>query len=226
MDYSTVEEPSPWATSPQHSRTPSAAQEPPSPGADLPPSLHTAQHEEATPRTSQATTVVENGHMEEPATPTSPADSQTISPQIAQSPHAQQLPPAQQYPSQQQQQPPKAQRSAQRYHNQRARSKQEPQYKLQPKITGLDRPTRKELNIRFDVHVRGILNTGPTYRYSLIKYRQISQAIEQHNFEMFAAHMPNSESSQTTSSPQTLKPSFPLFHHLPPPPASAPMKTM
>lgn len=153
MDYSAIHEQSPWATSPQHSRTPSAQVEPPSPTPALPPSVQEDPSENGTPRISQDTTVVENGHVEEPSTPRSPEQVQ-LSPDQPQAPQLQSPPQhqAQQQHPQPQHKPP---RSQQRYHGQRPRSRQEvPNYKLQPKVTGLDRPTRKELNIRFDVYAR------------------------------------------------------------------------
>ena len=158
MDYSTIDhEHSPWASSPQHSRTPSGAPEPepPSPTPALPPSSiqDRSSHDDTSTRISQDTTAVENGHTDEPPTPTSAVP--PLSPDQRQAPQLQQhLSPQVEQTQQQPPAPQKATKSAQRYHGQRPRSRQDmPVYKLQPRITGLERPTRKELNIRFDVHV-------------------------------------------------------------------------
>lgn len=166
MDYSSIQEhePSPWSTSPQHSRTPSGQQEPPSPSPALPPpTVHEQPDDEDGTRPSQDTTLVEDGQDTEPSTPLpaqrhlSPEDYQAS--QFQQPPHSPQV--------EQTQIPQKAPRSAQRYHGQRPRSRQDvPVYKLQPRITGLERPTRKELNIRFDVHVCCLGSTASASAYT------------------------------------------------------------
>ena len=151
MDYSAYQEQesSPWATSPKHSRTPSAQQEPPSPTLVLPPPSRGS--------TSPTRDTSVNG-SDSTAVQTIPASpEQHSSAEQAQLPR--QDPPLASQPQSQQQ---RAQRSAQRYHGQRPRSRHElPVYKLQPRVTGLERATRKELNVRFDVYVRQMHTINP-----------------------------------------------------------------
>lgn len=166
MDYSAIhteESPhaSPWASSPQHSRTSfeprtSGEGEPPSPipglsrsgTSDVRPSSDERPDESAPRFSSQAPTVTEDDHTGRPLNGEPPPQTQAEN----------QQPYQQQQRQQQDQQPAPAQkqpRSTQRYHGQRPRSRQDgPTYKLQPRVTGLERPTRKDLMIRFDVYVR------------------------------------------------------------------------
>ncbi|KAF2742872.1 vacuolar protein sorting-associated protein-like protein vps17 [Sporormia fimetaria CBS 119925] len=143
MDYSALQNDpdhpgggDPWASSPQHSRS-TFAQPPTSdiPSSPLSPQASPyAQHNEQygypdahdAPRTSS-----EHGD-ENQARPTAP---QSPNKQKSQGPQAQQGPQGPQQP--------------QRYHRQ---ASQRPQYKLQAKITGLERTGRKDPILRFDVY--------------------------------------------------------------------------
>lgn len=86
----------------------------------------------------------------------------------------------------------------------RARSSQQqqqrvsiPQYKLQAKITGLERTGRKDLILRFDVHV---FQLNPSCQSMLISNptRPTSPSSAQPNSEMCAAPTPSSSSSPNT----------------------------
>ena len=81
------------------------------------------------------------------------------------------------YPGQQQQAPPQPQYQAQphrsepqRYHqtNRQGQQPQAPQYKLQAKITGLERTGRKDPILRFDVHVCFSGSTGISKQHANI----------------------------------------------------------
>lgn len=163
MDYSSIRDeshsedlagPSPWTSSPQHSKTAfsprTSTDEPPSPSANrswtsLPDrTLESSQDFGASePRLSQATTTVENGHTEhQDFSPEQPPPQQ----------YPPNMPPQSQHYSQQQPQP--RVRQAQRYHGARQRSRHDvPIYRLQPRVNGIERPTRKDPIIRFDIHV-------------------------------------------------------------------------
>ena len=158
MDYSAIhhddpEHPvngSPWATSPQINKTaPNPSSEyPQSPARSEPnstisePSLDSSrqsldQQDPPPPRTPRTT---ENGQAEQRPTPGPQHGSASNS-----SPQSQ--------PSSQQQTPYRP-KQAQRYHGTRNKTRQDaPSYKLQPKITGIERPSRKELIVRFDIYV-------------------------------------------------------------------------
>ncbi|KAB8349709.1 hypothetical protein FH972_023724 [Carpinus fangiana] len=145
MDYSSIHEnenltgPSPWASSPQAGRTsfgePRADAPSPTPG----------------PRTSTDASNADLSISEEPLPPPATAiesDHREQAPQqaleqasIPYRPQEQEVQPQQQSQHQ----------SQQRYHN-RPPSRQHPQYKLQPKLTGLERPGRKDPILRFDVY--------------------------------------------------------------------------
>lgn len=140
MDYSTIpndpEHPGggdPWASPSQQNRP--FAQPPTSdiPSSPLPP--------QASPYAQQSE---QYGYMGGPDGQHRPATSSDE----PQSPHAQQQAPAQGQQGQREQ--------PQRYHGTRQQA-QPPrtQYKLQAKITGLERTGRKDPILRFDVHVSG-----------------------------------------------------------------------
>lgn len=148
MDYSSIHEnenltgPSPWATSPQAGRNSFGDSRPPpdspTPGARG----HSAQnsadlsvHDATLPPPA---TAVESDHPD-PAQP--PSDEPSSIPYRPQ-----------QQEHQEQPQPPIQNQAQQRYHN-RPTSRQHAQYKLQPKVTGLERPGRKDPILRFDVYV-------------------------------------------------------------------------
>lgn len=108
-----------------------------------------------------AASAVENGHVDHERTP---SDQLPPSQQQQQPRPQQQYPPPpqpnfQQAPMSQQQQnqgPTQQPRQAQRY-RQRPRSRQDlpqqPHRFMQPKVNGIERPTRKDLIVRFDIHV-------------------------------------------------------------------------
>lgn len=86
-----------------------------------------------------------------------------------------------------------------------------PQYKLQAKITGLERTGKKDPILRFDVHVRqNYLEQRKQASYTDYR-RQISPDSVLPNTVMFAAFTPNSSSSPSTSSPRTPRPSCLLY---------------
>jgi hypothetical protein len=150
MDYSAVAgeehpEASPWASSPQHNKpafeVPHASDIPPSPYAGLA-SPQQPEHDgppfQSEPP-SAASAPSENGEsrhqQEQNQPPYNPQQQQQQQQQQSQSP------PLQQHPR------------GQRYHGQAAR-RVRPQYKLQAKITGLERSGKKDIIVRFDVYVR------------------------------------------------------------------------
>lgn len=136
----------PWASSPQHNKT-TFAQPPTSdiPSSPLPPQAspysqgsehygYMGDQESARPGTAS-----ENGDTAQP---------QPQSPRRAAPADAQQHPPtAQGRPGQPGNQQP------QRYHGTRTQ-RQQPQYKLQAKVTGLERTGKKDPILKFDVYVR------------------------------------------------------------------------
>ena len=136
----------PWASSPKHHRTSfgqaSASDIPSSP---LPPQASPygqdsdygyMGNEESQDRQGTAS---ENGDTAQPRPPSSGQDNQAP-------PHHQQQPPAQGQQGQQGHQQP------QRYHGTRPQ-RQQPQHKLQAKVTGLERTGKKDPILRFDVYV-------------------------------------------------------------------------
>lgn len=169
MDYSTsindADNPaaaSPWdsspVSSPRHVRTSSygASGEPPSPihygtsqsaNGSYSQDEGTGEHNYSRPDSSIGSVVENEGHRPDTA-------------ESAQSQPEQQSIPSQQAPllQHQQQQQQQHRQEPQRYHASAARQAQAqhtqgPQYKLQAKITGLERTGRKDPILRFDVHV-------------------------------------------------------------------------
>lgn len=153
MDYSNndVEYPggsSPWASSPQHNRT-SFGQPPTSdiPSSPLPPQASPyGQDSEQygymghhTQNSRPSTDSTENGESY-PAVQQQQQHPSQDAPQLPQHPNSQQQ------ASQPGQQP-------QRYHGTRPQRQQQ-HYKLQAKVTGLERNGKKDPIIRFDVYVR------------------------------------------------------------------------
>lgn len=158
MDYSTLSNdpehpggPSPWASSPQHNRT-SFSQPPTSdiPSSPLPPQASPYGQDSENDQgfmgnhgshgTSE--TAVENGqYTQQPRQQSNTSDR----------PHSAQ--------GQQQQLPPQGQQEQhrhepQRYHHGARQQRQhQQQYKLQAKVTGLERTGRKDPILRFDVYV-------------------------------------------------------------------------
>lgn len=155
MDYSAMndaEHPGgadPWASSPQHNRT-SFGQPPTSdiPSSPLPP--------QASPygeSSEQYGYMGDRGAHQRPGTASENGDhgqSQTPGQEGPQSPPQQQQAPAQGQAEHQRHGQP------QRYHGNR-QQQQRPQYKLQAKVTGLERTGRKDPILRFDVYVRHAL---------------------------------------------------------------------
>jgi hypothetical protein len=133
----------PWASSPQHSRQ-SSGQPPINdiPSSPLPPQASpygqgSEQYGYMGDQNTQSrpTTASENGdHPQQPQTPGQNAP---------QSPH----------PQQAQQQAPGQGQQPQRYHGNRPQRTQQ-HYKLQAKVTGLERNGKKDPILRFDVYVR------------------------------------------------------------------------
>ena len=163
MDYSTSihdDHPagaSPWGTSPvvspQHPRTSSFGAQgdvPPSPTPYTGSSAGFSQDDTlgggsyTRPDSSAGTGSVTESDGRRPDT----ADSIQSQPEQQQTYQGEQAEPQQQYAQAQRQEP-------QRYHhaNRQVQQQQGPQYKLQAKITGLERTGRKDPIMRFDVHV-------------------------------------------------------------------------
>lgn len=149
MDYS-VSDPDhpagsdPWASSPQHSRT-SFAQPPTSdiPSSPLPP--------QASPYGDGSEHYGYMGNQQaqsRPATATENGGAPVLSAHDESPQHQhQQQPPLQQTGNAQQ-----GQQQPQRYHGNRPQ-RQQPQYKLQAKVTGLERTGKKDPILKFDVYV-------------------------------------------------------------------------
>jgi hypothetical protein len=98
--------------------------------------------------------------------------------------------PGQQYSEQPQQRP-----GAARYHGTR-QSRPVPQYKLQAKVTALERTGRKDPVIRFDVYVCTPVLEDETMLTAIC--RPISPSSAPHSSVTSAEHMENSSSSLTT----------------------------
>ena len=155
MDYSSLPhdpehpgEADPWASSPQHNRS-SFAQPPTSdiPSSPLPPQASPYGQESGNygymgdhDSHGRPGTASENGDYP-------PRSPNQAAPQSPQPQHQAQAQEAQDQQGTQSQQP-------QRYHHgARPQRQQRPQYKLQAKITGLERTGRKDPILRFDVYV-------------------------------------------------------------------------
>jgi hypothetical protein len=170
MDYSTSihdDNPagaSPWGSSPvpspQHARTssfPTSGEAPPSPtpfgsnqsrNASYGPEDTIGSGSYTRPESSAGTESVTESDGQRPDT----AESIRSQPEEQQPLLGQQ----QQQAAGQQQYPPQQRQEPQRYHGagRQAQQPQGPQYKLQAKITGLERTGRKDPIMRFDMHVR------------------------------------------------------------------------
>ena len=196
MDYSAIhhDDPdhaangSPWATSPRPSKaafSPRTSTEEPPPqfpntamssrqsSAPDRPSLETSQDTlDQQDDLSKGPTAVEHGVQDPFQSSTHPQRNDQAPPPPA--------PPQQEQPPMSQQQPQSRPRQAQRYHGNRAKSRQEQTvHRLQPKVTGIERPSRKELIVRFDIHVsqqsavEGAVNTWRACANRKLTERQI-----------------------------------------------------
>jgi hypothetical protein len=148
---------SPWSSSPvpspQHARTtsyPTSGDVPPSPTPYSTNQSSSYAHEDTIggssynrPESSAGTASVSEGDGRRPDT------AESIRSQPEQ--HEQQAQGQQQYQAQSQRQEPQSYHPAAR--QAQAQHPQGPQYKLQAKITGLERTGRKDPILRFDVHV-------------------------------------------------------------------------
>lgn len=110
---------------------------------------------------------------------------------------------------------------AARYHSARPQ-KPVPAYKLQAKVTALERTGRKDPVIRFDVYVR---QTACLLQFRPNMSRPIFPNFEPPNSATSAVHTLNSSSSLSTSSPPILKLSFQLCLPASHQPAPVPTKT-
>ena len=165
MDYSAVlpgeEHPgnSPWASSPDHNR---AAFEQP-PGGEIPP---TTLPESMYTSTGEASPAFESQQSPPPSPPSANGEhhqsQQATTDQPSEQRQQQQQQQQQQAPYDTQPTPTQQHSRSQRYHGQtgRPRSSQHPRYKLQAKVTGLERTAKKDPIIRFDVYV-GFLPQDP-----------------------------------------------------------------
>jgi hypothetical protein len=136
----------PWASSPQHNRQ-SFGQ---APTSDIPSSPLPAQASSPYGQGSEQYGYMgDNDAQNRPNTASSNGD-HAQPPQ----PAGQDAPQSQQQPQAQQQAPTHGQQP-QRYHGTRPQRQQQ-HYKLQAKVTGLERNGKKDPIVRFDVYVRGI----------------------------------------------------------------------
>lgn len=99
-----------------------------------------------------------------------------------------------------------------------------PQYKLQAKLTGLERTGKKDPILRFDVHVCSG-NAMNMARYMLTTTRPTSPSSGPHSFGTSAAHTPSSRSWLPTCRPQIPKLWSPPCRLRPAVRAWAPMRT-
>lgn len=216
MDYSSLpndpDNPggsSPWQSSPQPTSRPSFnASE-----ADSIPSSPLAKH---TPYTADSPPGTEGGSSDQETlvernTDENPQPSTTRrrlnggtqgSSSHSQGPPLMQQPPQSQ-PQQHARQPQSQQQRAgpNRYHGgaNRNNPKQNlPQYKLQAKITGLERTGRKDPVLRFDVHVSFIWPIALHQNTTDVFYRPIFPNSVQPSFGMFDEHILNSPNLPTT----------------------------
>jgi hypothetical protein len=135
----------PWASSPQHNRQ-SFGQ---APANDIPSSPLPAQASPYGQDSEQYGYMGDQDAQNRPNTASSNGD-HAQPPQSA----GQDAPQSQQQPQAQQQAPPQGQQP-QRYHGTRPQRQQQ-HYKLQAKVTGLERNGKKDPIVRFDVYVRSI----------------------------------------------------------------------
>ncbi len=155
MDYSDTHQEensthsSPWATSPQRNPTFShnSNTEPPSPSPAAPQnalperssSNDTPSSNYEDPNPIQAPSTVPNGRIERSDLPYRQQEESSD--------------PNQSHLTQQQRLEAGQRSQQQRYHSNRPNPRHGPQYKLQGKVTGLERPGRKDPILRFDVYV-------------------------------------------------------------------------
>lgn len=138
----------PWASSPQHNRTsfgqPSGSDIPSSP---LPP--------QASPYGQDSDYGYMGGQVSQDRPGTASENGDTPQQRPPSSGQENQAPPQQEShrPQQPQQPPAHGQQQPQRYHGARPH-RQQPHYKLQAKVTGLERTGKKDPILRFDVYVR------------------------------------------------------------------------
>jgi hypothetical protein len=148
----------PWASSPQHSRNTSFAQPPSSdvPSSPLPP--------QASPYGQGSENygyIDDHGSQNRPNTASENGDNGQR-PQSSGQPGLQSPQPQQQQAPAQGQQGNQKHDHANRYHGQRQQQRQQqPQYKLQAKVTGLERTGRKDPILKFDVYVCLALSSHP-----------------------------------------------------------------
>ena len=134
----------PWASSPQHNRQ-SFGQPPTSdiPSSPLPPQASSPYGQGS----EQYGYMGDQDAQNRPNTASSNGDDSQHSPVAAQDA------PQSQQPQQAQQQAPTQGQQPQRYHGTRPQRQQQ-HYKLQAKVTGLERNGKKDPVLRFDVYVR------------------------------------------------------------------------
>ncbi|KAK8253427.1 Vps5 C terminal like-domain-containing protein [Phyllosticta capitalensis] len=172
MDYSsaTAEDNSPWVSSP-HGQRPLLGEHGDIPSEPLPPQ---------SPYEDPAEAMAEQPFADEPSQghpdiEAFGADHQTQATSEHQQEHEDQQPPATPNQPQPQRQEP------QRYHGQRgSRQQNVPQYKLQAKITGLERTGRKDPILRFDVYTN-------LPRYRTTQYRDVRRLHSE--FVKFQEHL-------------------------------------
>lgn len=198
MDYSAaaadpaLQGSSPWrSSSPRADRTGFSAPDSDVPDSPVPGPQHSHSHSQDS--------ISANPFASEPGTPAVPPP-QPASPEIqATQDQTQAAPPTapqpQRAPSQQQQKQPQIRPGAARYQSAR-QQRPVPAYKLQAKVTALERTGRKDPVIRFDVYVG---RAGLLIHSRTDSRRPIYPSSERLSFVMFAEHTQNSSSSPSTS---------------------------
>lgn len=120
------------------------------------------------------------------------------------------------YPHQSQRTEPQRYHSGSRQASHPQPQSQRPYYKLQAKITSLERTGRKDPILRFDVHVSQLMSPHDLQSWNWVvdAYRPISPNSAPHNSATCAARTASSSSWPSTSSPRIPRPLCPLFRRL------------
>ncbi len=203
MDYSTLpNDPdlpagtSPWQTSPQHSSRPSfTASEPESLSSSV---INTSQRHSREYGSDQETLFDTSNQRQDTTAAAQPGNDSYLDP----SQKSQESDDQDHQPHRQPQTRPQHHQQQQknpgpiRYHGATRQPQRQglPQYKLQAKITGLERTGRKDPVLRFDVHVSfQIVFRAPILTWQ----RRIFPDSVRPNLEMFAGHIQSLSNSQT-----------------------------
>lgn len=176
MDYSTADEhpeSSPWASSPQHNRTSFETPASPPFARSEPPDEHPAHEQPFASETQPSLPIASTENGESIEHPSAPDPATQDGPQTA--------PPA---TEQRQAQPKKARPD-------------KPNYKLQAKITGLERNGRKDPILKFDVYVWPLSETWKRPPANVLNCRPIFPDSAPLSIAMSAGLTANSSSLQS-----------------------------